>query len=471
MVNAINQIQPSLEFIPPDFNLGIFHACKLILPWYLKTQEAIDDVQTQNIETLAQLYEEFNQGKTRFLLAFRHPSTADPLCLSSVLWHILPKVAKTQGIKLKSPTHTHFMYDRGIPIWAGSVTGWLLPKLGATSIMRGKLDREGLKSARNLMTNGRFPLAAAPEGATNGHSEIISPLEPGLAQICFWCLEDLRKENRSEKVVILPIGIQYQYIDQPWTQLTTVLSQLEQDLAIENKTTSKIKIDKPEQAFNGHKDLYLRLLRVGEKLLSSMEEFYTQFYDRSLPAIPDYDDPNEKISARLSALLELALQVAEQHFQIQSKGSLIDRCRRLEQAGWNRIYREDYDNLSPVQHGLANWLASEADLYMKHMRIVENFSAVTGKYVKENPSAERFAETVMLIARLINMIKGEAKDDVPILGKKRVNITVGEPLSVSDKWDEYKKSRRQAVEFLTQDLQTSLESLILINYEYSKGQS
>lgn len=464
MVNAINQIQPSLDFIPPDFNLGIYYGCKFILPWYLKKTEAIVDVQTQNIETLVQLYEEFNQGKTRFLLAFRHPATADPLCLSYVLWHILPKVAKKQGIKLKSPTHTHFMYDRGIPLWAGSATGWLLPKLGATSIMRGKLDREGLKSARNLITNGRFPLAAAPEGATNGHNEIVSPLEPGLAQICFWCLEDLKKENRSEKVVILPIGIQYQYIDQPWTQLTAVLSQLEQDLAIENNTTSEIKIDKPNDAFNGHKDLYLRLLRVGEKLLVSMEEFYTQFYDRSLPEIPDYDDPNEKISARLGALLELALQVAEKHFQISSKGSLIDRCRRLEQAGWNRIYREDYDNLSPVQHGLANWLASEADLYMKHMRIVENFSAVTGKYVKENPSAERFAETVMLIARLINMIKGETKDDVPILGKKRVNISVGEPLSVSDKWDDYKKNRRQAVESLTQDLQISLESLIKGQY-------
>ena len=94
------------------------------------------------------------------------------------------------------------------------------------------------------------------------------------------------------------------------------------------------------------------------------------------------------------------------------------------------------------------------------MRIVEQFSAVTGKYIRENPSAERFAETVVLIARLINMIKGENENDIPILGKKLVSITVGEPLSVSDKWDEYKKSRRQAVESLTQDLQISLQSLI-----------
>ena len=140
MVNSIAQIQPSLEFIPPAFNSPVFHFSKLILPWYLNHQERITDIQTQNIEKLAQLYQEFNTGKTRFLLAFRHPSTTDPLCLSYLLWYVLPQVAKKQRIKLKSPTHAHFMYDRGIPLWAGSVIGWLFPKLGATSIQRGKLD-------------------------------------------------------------------------------------------------------------------------------------------------------------------------------------------------------------------------------------------------------------------------------------------------------------------------------------------
>lgn len=459
MVNSIAQIQPSLEFIPPAFNSPVFHFSKLILPWYLNHQERITDIQTQNIEKLAQLYQEFNTGKTRFLLAFRHPSTTDPLCLSYLLWYVLPQVAKKQRIKLKSPTHAHFMYDRGIPLWAGSIIGWLFPKLGATSIQRGKLDREGLKSARDLMSNGQFPLAAAPEGATNGHSQIISPLEPGLAQICFWCVDDLKKADRTEKVVIVPVGIQYRYLEQPWDKLTEVLGQLEKDLGIKNISTSDLNLEKLNEDFNGHKDLYLRLLRIGEQLLSSMEEFYTDFYGQSLPKIPEIEDPNQRISARLNALLELALRVSEEHFQIKSKGSLIDRCRRLEQAGWNRIYRGDYDNLSPVKHGLGNWLASEASLYMNHMRIVESFSAVTGKYVRENPTAERFAETVVLIARLINMIKGD-KNELPILGKKQVKMSVGEPLSVSDRWEHYQKSRRQAVESLTQDLQISLESLI-----------
>ncbi len=97
---------------------------------------------------------------------------------------------------------------------------------------------------------------------------------------------------------------------------------------------------------------------------------------------------------------------------------------------------------------------------MKHMRIVEKFAAVSGTYVKENPSAERFAETVLLIASLVNMIKGKSTNNLGNLGKQQVKITIGEPLSVSQRWDNYKKSRRKAVASLTQDLQVSLESFI-----------
>jgi len=74
------------------------------------------------------------------------------------------------------------------------------------------------------------------------------------------------------------------------------------------------------------------------------------------------------------------------------------RCRRLE-AGWTYIYREDLQDLkalSPLDGGLADWIAEEASLRMLHMRLVESFVAVTGTYVLEKPF-ERFAETALLM--------------------------------------------------------------------------
>ena len=50
---------------------------------------------------------------------------------------------------------------------------------------------------------------------------------------------------------------------------------------------------------------------------------------------------------------------------------------------------------------------------------------------------------------------------MPKLGKKYAVVTAGEPISVRDRWPEYKASRRKAVASLTDALQQSMEVLIL----------
>jgi hypothetical protein len=82
--------------------------------------------------------------------------------------------------------------------------------------------------------------------------------------------------------------------------------------------------------------------------------------------------------------------------------------------------------------------------------------------VLENPTVERFAETTLLMWDMVTRIKGGNSFDRPKLGKLRAILTIGQPLSVSDRWDDYKSSRRnakQAVTTLTQDLQTALEQM------------
>jgi hypothetical protein len=378
---------------------------------------------------------------------------------------LLPQAARQQGISLKSPVHAHFLYDRGIPLWAGDWLGWLASRLGGTSIQRGKLDVMGLRSARQLLADSPFPLAAAPEGATNGHSEIISPIEPGIAQLSFWCVEDLRKANRTEEVLIIPIGIRYRYATPPWEEISQLLAQMERDSGL-----VPLQEEAPAREELANEALYSRLYRLGEHLLSLMEDFYREFYHQHLPKIPQLETGeatagkfNGHFSARLQNLLDVALRVAEDYFKIEPKGNFIDRCRRLEQAGWDCIYREELKPshpLSPVERGLANLVAEEADLRLWHMRLVDRFVAVTGHYVKEKPTAERFAETALLVWDLVSRLKGENAAAKPQLGRQRVEITIGEPLSVSQRRADYRANRRQAVANLTQDLQGALENLL-----------
>ncbi|GBF80086.1 1-acyl-sn-glycerol-3-phosphate acyltransferase [Aphanothece sacrum] len=449
MTKLLTRAQPPLEFIVPSLNPWVLKGCQTLLPFWLNWQTNITQIQADNLEILANLYQYFQQEKIRFLMAFRHPNVNDPYCMGYLLWKLLPNFTQTKNIPLKYPIHAHFMYDRGIPLWAGSTIGWLYSRLGGTSIQRGKLDLVGLRSARDIFLNSKFPLAAAPEGATNGHNEIVSPLEPGLAQLGFWCVEDLRKANRNETVFIVPIGIQYHYVTPPWNEIQQLLTELEIDSGI-----STIKTQEIEQ-----KNIYDRLYHLGEHLLTIMENFYRQFYHQTIP-----DTSKQELSERLPNLLNIALQVAENYFNLQPKGTVIDRCRRLEQAGWDYIYREDFkqiDQLSAVEKGLGDRLAEEASLRMWHMRIVESFVSVTGYYVKDKPTVERFAETTLLLWDLVTRIEGGNAFFRPQFGQQTVQITIGNPLSISERFDDYKTSRRQAVANLTQDLQISLESLII----------
>lgn len=447
MANVIKNIQPALDFLAPDFNPGVLQLCKLAVPLWIRFKTPIVEIKVDKVERLVELYDQFQQGKIRFLMAFRHPDPDDPLCMSQLLWRFVPAIAKQKGTALSYPIHAHFMYDRGIPLWAGNYVTWLFPKLGGSSILRGKVDRLGLKSARELFVNGRFPMAAAPEGATNGHNQNISSLEPGIAQLGFWCAEDLQKVGRTEEVYLVPIGIQYSYIHENWNALEQLIRQMEQDCGLPLLTEDNITTS-----------LYRRLIRLGNYLIDLMEEFYQKFYHCQIPT-----DQTLDLSTRLKRLLDIALTVAEDFFEIKPTGDLASRCRRIEQAGWDCIYRDnlqDPEHWSLVKRGLADQVAIEASLRMWHMRLVESFVGVTGQYIQENPTFDRFAETTIIIWTMITRLKGGNPIKRPYLGKQRVKVTVGELLSVSQNWENYKMNRRQAVSDLTQTLQKSLEALI-----------
>ena len=458
----MQRTQPKLNFIPPAFNPIVLRLVHWSLPVLQRFRlltwlpAGIREIEIVDGETLVKLYHQFQSEKIRLILAFRHCEVDDPLSGLYLLSRGIPKIARQQGITLQPPIHSHFMYDRGMTIWAGEWLGWLFSRIGGVPVHRGKsLDWQAIKQTRELLINGQFPLVVAPEGATNGHSETISPLEPGVAQLAFWCVEDLAKHKRNQEVVVLPINIQYRYLDPQWSRLDRLLSQLETDCGL-----SEIAVDNPQKL----EELYYpRLLRLGEYLLTEMEQFYRCFYHRDLPSSLD---SGTDLPRRLQQLLDVSLQVGEEYFGLKPTGNVIERCRRIEEAGWNYIYRQDsheLKNLSPVEQGLADWIAAEADLRLLHMRLAESFVAVSGTYVREKPSFERFAETTLILFDAIARIKGNLSPTRPGLGWRKSTVTIGEPINVSDRAQSYRQNRqgaKQAVARLTLDIQTALEDAI-----------
>ena len=469
-----------LEFIPPKYNVFVLKIFHLLLPIFLRFRlrpwlvAGITNIKVINAEILVELYEQFQKGKIRLIIAFRHPEIDDPLCLTYLLSRVVPKVAREKKIKLKYPIHSYFIYDRGMTIWGGNWLGWLFSKGGGIPIHRGKpLDRKALKTARDLLINGKFPLMIAPEGGNNLHSDIVSKLQLGVAQLGVWCVEDLFKENRTEEVLIVPINIQYKYIKNNWYKLDNLLCKLEKDSGLE------IKIIKEYSNLEKIKNLfYERLLILSDKILTSMENFYSCFYHVNISQVNILEIKNCEIEMilseenkylannvilRLDNLLHIALEVTEEYFKIKKKGSLIDRCRRLEEASWGYIYREDikdFKNISSLDKNLAEWIANEAQLRVKHMRLVENFVAMTADYIREKPTFDRFTETSLILFDVMAKIKGEKIPKRPRLGKRITTLTIGKTISVKEYFNNEnlsKRKRKQAVNNITYQLQKTLE--------------
>lgn len=465
----MNKTKSKLNFIPPNFNSWMVRLVYWLLPILQRFRlfywlpAGISKFEIKNGETLVNLYHQFQIGKIRLILAFRHCEVDDPLSGLYLFSRGIPKIARQKGINLKFPIYNHFMYDRGMTIWAGNWLGKLFAQMGGIPIHRGRsLDLKAIKTTRELLINGKFPLVVAPEGATNGHSEIISPLETGVAQLAFWCAADLAKVNRIEKMIVVPINIQYHYINPQWSKLDCLLSKLEADCDLSKEIIDSGSVKEPEKLY------YQRLFKLGDYVLSEMEEFYNYFYHRHFPDLsPDSISPEENLTIRLQRLLNVSLEVGEEYFGLEKTGSIIKRCRRLEEAGWNYIYRQDsteFKNLSALKRGLADWIATEADLRMLHMRLVESFVAVTGAYIQEKPSFERFAETTLILFDAITRIKGNQNPRRPRLGWRKSTVTIGEPIDVSDRASDYQKNHqaaKQAVAKLTQDLYAALNEMII----------
>lgn len=460
-------VHPKLEFIPQRFNPLVLQFARSLLPILLSVRlrpwlpSGISDIEVVNGKTLVELFHQFQLGKIRLLIAFRHPHVDDPLCMFHLLSKALSPIARQHQIPLRHPIHSHFLYDRGMTIWAGKWLGWFFSRMGGIPIHRGKrLDRTGMKAAREILLNGKFPLAIAPEGATNGLSNKVSPLEPGMAQLGVWCLEDLAKANRFEDVIIVPIGIQYFYPEQNWAKIDHLLTQLETEIGLAPLRSIEQEV---EQRSLHHE----RLLRLVEQVFTEMEQFYQRIYHQEFPTIAD--DPKnrtELISLRLQSLLDVALRVSEQYFGLQPNGTVIDRCRRLEEASWSLIYPEeitDLHQLALVKQGLADWAAEEAELRIRHMRLVESFVGVTEKQAWENLTLEQFSETLLIVFDVIARMGGKKVPRRPRLGWRQARLSIAEPISVRDRWNDNSgdhKASRRAVLQLTQDLQTALENLI-----------
>ena len=128
-----------------------------------------------------------------------------------------------------------------------------------------------------------------------------------------------------------------------------------------------------------------RLIQIGMNLLKALEQL-----ERLKP------DPAQTFSERIYAYRRHGLAKAEAHFGLRAVGNRQERCRRIDQAAWDRIYREGVDQLPPLELSLADWEARGAYLQLTRMPLVEQFTNVSGPYISDRNYFDRFAKLLLL---------------------------------------------------------------------------
>ena len=214
-------IEEPYAFVPPARGTFWVHFFTPLLAPYLRLSHGITDVRLTGGDLLQ---ESLNRG-AGVLLTPNHVRLSDPMVLGTL---------RTQlGVPTFSMASWHLFKQDG---WMGKANAWMMRNLGAFSVFREGNDRAALSCAIDALVTAERPLVLFPEGVVSLANDNPGPLLEGTAVIARSAAK--RRAKLAEKdgrtgdggVVIHPIGLRYEFLDDSVPAAEKVLSRLERRL-------------------------------------------------------------------------------------------------------------------------------------------------------------------------------------------------------------------------------------------------
>jgi len=417
-------VRDKLKFVAPRLNPLLLRLARTLGPLYVRSVLGLRIHRPERMDTLLQEYQQFTGDSSKLIIVFRHVHVHDAQVLFYTLNNLLPSYARAQKVRLTKRPHAHFLYGRGVPVWGGKRLEWLFSRLGGIPVHHRKLDRSGLDVVRTYMLQGKYPIALAPEGQVTYHNQIVHELEPGFAQLSLWAQQDLHKQGLDQDVRIVPISQFYQYGKNEQEKRKVLLSLIHE---LQSETGLDI--------LSGDtlpKNVQPILSQLGADIFSKIEQFYSQYFGILTRTV----GARECSRCRVEGLVDALLGMQERHYSIQHppKG-LTPRIYIVRLAGWNRIFVQDdavYSKESPLDKSLNEYLAAEAELYARHLEVVDLLAYLHPEYSLESQDTNRHIEFLLNLLDVVNRLEGGT------IGQRRhprscqVSLQVGEPVSLSN---------------------------------------
>ncbi|MDR2313026.1 MAG: acyltransferase [Spirochaetaceae bacterium] len=400
----------------------------------------------RNGRPLFDAYKRALEGKSRCIIAFRHPNGGEAQLL---LWFFLFKLrslARKEKVQFPGRPYVSFVYGYEILRWGGAVARWIMPGLLSMPVHHAKMDSAGMNRILRTISEGPYPLAIAPEGQVSYITELVQRLEKGTIRIGFQVAERLEKEGNSSPVEILPVSTHFRYGKMGQWSLNKLIRKIE-------KYTG----------FSGKRDgagFTERLRRARDFILRQNEKRYN---------ITPVE--NQSFSHRVDAVMGAALDKAEKLLDIHPRGKgIVERLYHIKQICWDRMIIPGLNNLnslSLLERALADLRSGEAWHASRHMELVDFVWYFRVPLPVETDPLHKKIEYVQNLWDFANRTMGGAYSNrVLNVHPKRVLIQIAPVINLSKRLKDYKKNKKDAIAKAMKDMEMAFLDCIDRAAEY-----
>ena len=297
-------------------------------------------------------------------------------------------------------------------------TGKFLQLIGAYSIKRGLGDRASISQTLELLQQPKSRLVIFPEGGCSYQNDTVMPFRSGAIQLPFRAMSQLVKtEGNIPDLYLVPVSLKYRYTRQMNWVIEKSLSQLEEALGIQANTS----------------EFYPRLRAIAGKILTNIEKEYS------------VEVTTEDWNPRIEQLKDRILHKCEQQLKLRPKDHIPAR---------ERVYK-----IQSIIDSQDEELTKEQEqtyeaLYLSAFRLL-NFDAIYDGYVGENPTPERFLDTLTTLEREVFQIEHPS-----IKGRRKAFVSVGDPINLKDYFSAYQEDKTATIENLTTKIQQTVQKNI-----------
>ncbi|GHV85258.1 glycerol acyltransferase [Spirochaetia bacterium] len=433
-IKPVSVASPDVEVPEPRISRLVLFVCRILGRLYLFFVLGIARVVLRNGGPLFDTFQRTLEGKSRCILAFRHPNGGEAQLL---MWYILYKLrakARRAGVKFCRRPHAFFVYGYEVARWGGKVARWIMPRLGAMPVHHAKIDSVGMARIFRAISDGPYPLAIAPEGQVSYTTESVPRLEQGTVRIGFQAAERLEKEGKNCPVEILPVSIHFRYGSMGRWSLNKMLRKIDKYTGFKGK--EKLKFTQ-------------RLERARNYILEQNEKRYG--------IVPNGE---QSFNERVDTVTEAALDRAEHSLGIDRQNKdLFKRLYRIRQLCWDKMIipgAASLDHLSLLERALTNLDAGEAWHASRHMELVDFAWYFRVPVPAEDSPLYIKIEYAQNLWDFANRTMGGAYSNrVLNVHPKRVLIQIAPPINLTERLNSYKENKKEAIAAAMNDMEAA----------------